>query len=82
MRRPLYVWGQRPRYPSNMRLGGAQVWKNSLVFQSVGYECGNETEIANQNKYLRIILWKITRLTRRSVSYEYEILNVCLHHFS
>jgi hypothetical protein len=36
MRRPLYVWGQRPRYQSNMRLGGAQEWKNSLVVQYIG----------------------------------------------
>jgi hypothetical protein len=35
MRLPLYVWGQRPQYPSNRRLGGAQEWKHSFVFQSV-----------------------------------------------
>jgi len=38
--------------------------------------------VANQNKYLRTILWKIMRLARRSVSCECEIHNVCLHHCS
>jgi len=39
-------------------------------------------KIANQNKYLRKILWKIRRLTRRSVGCECGILDACLHHYS